>query len=259
MLILRWLFLMTICTPAAIMAQRDVLEFTDPCRGDGFVRPHAVLREADVMWTRRVWRQIDLRDERNAPFARPGGTRQPCRNLMSVIRHGLKDEGGITAYDPGPDGEDDVFRARMSGTALSAVLAGIDTLGPDAVGRFMIKEDWLFDRSRSVMEARIIGLAPMIEVRGEFGELRGFRPLFWLYYPECRQLFSWWNATVGADGARVTYEALLDGRHFAGEIVKVSNAHDRGIDGSSTGLDALLESEAIRKRLVDMGFDLWHY
>ena len=119
---------------------------------------------------------------------------------MSVIRHGLKDEGGITAYDPGPDGEDDAFRARMSGTALSAVLAGIDTLGPDAVGRFMIKEDWLFDRSRSVMEARIIGLAPMIEVRGEFGELRGFRPLFWLYYPECRQLFSWWNAAVGADG-----------------------------------------------------------
>ena len=130
---------------------------------------------------------------------------------MSVISHGLKDEGGITAYDPGPDGKDDAFRARMSGTALSTILARLDTLDADGVGRFMIKEDWIFDRSRSMMEARIIGLAPMIEVRGELGELRGFRPLFWLYYPECRQLFSWWNAVKSGDGKQITYEALLDG------------------------------------------------
>lgn len=33
------------------------------------------------------------------------------------------------------------------------------------VTRYQLKEDWVFDKQRGVMEVRIIGLAPMREVR----------------------------------------------------------------------------------------------
>lgn len=254
-----WILFCALGSCAAARGQY-VLDDADPCRADGIVRPYAPLREADVMWARRVWRVIDTRDARNTAIAAPQGLKQNCRNLMAVIRHGLKDEGGIIAYDPGPEGKDDAFRTRMSGAGLRSILSALDTLGAEAIGRFMVKEDWLFDRRRGVMEARIIGLAPMIEVRGEEdGELRGYRVLFWLYYPECRQLFSWWTAAMGRDGERLSYEALLDRRRFFGEITKVSNVSDRGITGTRTGVEALLESDAQRQRLLDMGFDLWHY
>lgn len=247
-----------LCTPC-IVAQNDVLEGRDPCRGDGAVRPYAPLREADVMWARRVWRIADLRDAPNAAIAAPQGLTQPCRGLMSVILRGLMDEGGISAFDTGPDGKDDAFRVRLSGMALRSILDALDTLPPQAVSRFMIKEDWIFNRSKSAMEVRIIGLAPMIELLGEMGELRGFRPLFWLYYPECRQLFSWWTAARMADGKSLSYEALLDQRRFSGEIIKVSNVFDRGTGGTSAGIESLLEGDAQRQQLLNMGFDLWHY
>lgn len=138
-------------------------------------------------------------------------------------------------------------------------LAALDSLSAPKVGRIMIKEDWVFDKARGEMVVRIIGLAPMIEVRGEFGELRGYRPLFWLYYPECRQLFAWWVAGKGAEGSPVTFETVLDRRLFRGDISKVSNMQDRAINANSNGIDALLESDAVRKQLEAIGFDLWHY
>ena len=64
----------------------------------------------------------------------------------------------------------------------------------EEIKMYKLKEDWFFDRTRGVMDVRIIGIAPMKEVRGPNNELRGYRELFWLYYPECRYVFA--NAEV---------------------------------------------------------------
>lgn len=237
---------------------QNTLDPDNKCRGDGIVRPYPALREADVAWERRVWRVIDLADASNAPLSASNVEGTVCLSLMDVIPHGLRDEGGITAYDPGEHGTDDAFRVPLSRERLRMMLQALDTLPPSAIGRFMLKEDWILDKHRSEMEVRIIGLAPMIAVRGELGELMGYRPMFWLYYPECRQLLAWWVALRGADGV-LTYEAILDQRRFRGSITKVSNVHDRGVTGTRTGIDALIESEALRERLMNLGFDLWHY
>lgn len=228
------------------------------CRASGIVLPYAPIREADVMWERRVWRTIDLRAPLNTPFRSPQEALPGCMGLFAVVRHGLLDEGGLTAYDPGPLAQDDAFQHAMTREQLRALFAWLDTV-PETVDRFMIKEDWIFDRARSKMDVRIIGLAPLVEVRGTDGELRGHRPLLWLYYPECRHLFAWWAASITPDGQRFSYEGLLAARRFESTIVKVSNMQDRAIAGHRTGLDALLESDGLRRELLNMGFDLWNY
>ncbi len=109
------------------------------------------------------------------------------------------------------------------------------------------------------MEVRIIGIAPMVDLLGEDGELRGHRTLFWLYYPECRLLFSRWAADRGTDDQGVSYETLFAQRRFSSTIVKVSNVSDRTINEHKATLDALLKSEAIREQVFRTGFDLWNY
>lgn len=236
----------------------QVLEAPD-CRASGSVVPYTPLREADVMWERRVWRVLDATDARNRPLFTPLGELPGCLDLFEVIRHGLRDEGGLLAYDPGPLAEDDAFHRPFDKSSLLTMLSGLDSLPLAAVSRYMIKEDWIFDRARSMMDVRIIGIAPMIEVRGADGELRGHRPLFWLYYPECRHLFAWWTAITLADGERVSYEQFFGQRRFHGSIVKVSGMQGQAIARSATGSDAFLRGAALEDQLLRMGFDLWNY
>jgi len=48
--------------------------------------------------------------------------------------------------------------------------------------RFM--EEWYIDKSTLVFTKKVIGLCPLAEVYTETGELRGFKPLFWIFFDE---------------------------------------------------------------------------
>lgn len=223
------------------------------------VIPYPTLREADVMWERRVWRMVDLDDARNSVWRAPTGHEGGCYSLFGIIRNALLLEGAITAYDPGPGGRDDAFQRPMGNGSMVELLAGADGVQEAQVTGYMIKEDWIFDKQRGVMEVRIIGLAPLREVRGEEGELRGHEPLFWLYFPECRPLLARWLAYREVDGTDHSFEELFATRRFHGTILKVGNAMDRGLDEYKIGPDALLEAEGVREQLFRLHFDLWNY
>src|SRR5690349_12813872 len=93
-------------TTAAQKQKRDTLEPPeDPCRRDTVLVPDAPLREADVMWAKRVWRFIDAREKANLPFAGISGSQDGCYALWDVIVAAVK-EGTLKAYDPGPQGYD---------------------------------------------------------------------------------------------------------------------------------------------------------
>ncbi|MCB0769336.1 MAG: gliding motility protein GldN [Flavobacteriales bacterium] len=224
---------------------------------NGTIVPYAPLREADVVWERRVWRVLDLSADGNVLFRDPQGPN--CMGLFDVVRYALLEENSITAYDAGPAGDDDAFRVPFAPMALVELLAGSLEDGDPVVSRFMIKEDWIFDKQRSEMVVRIIGLAPMREVRGEEGELRGHQVMCWLYYPECRLTFARWAADREVNGERLSYEDLFSQRRFTSTVVKVSGEPDRAINAYRTGLDALLRSEETKEQLLHMGFDLWEY
>ena len=243
------------------------------------VIPYPYLREADVMYFRRIWQEMDLKQKINHPYYYPVEPIQDRRNLFDVIRDGLLVEGSLVAYSPGPTGENDEFTLPLTTDSIYNILNPIEytkqwdddgeligttqTRRPIEsmdITRYRLKEDWIWDRQRSERYVRIIGIAPLKEGFDSEGESMGYTPLFWLYYPECRYVFA--NADVFNlfnDAQRRTYEDLFQKRYFSSYIIKESNVYDRGIGEYARHMDALAESERIKEELFLLEHDLWHY
>jgi len=257
------------------------------------VQKYAPLRQADVMWSRKIWREIDLRQKINHPFYYPendgvGHTIQDRKSLIDVIYSAIQ-EGSITAYDNAA--MDDEFREEMSQDAIKkiggakeelvevidwdAVAEGADpedakvnsvvktAFNRNSVKKWRLKEEWFFDKQRSVMDVRIIGLAPLQEDRDEVnGQILGtFSPLFWVYFPEAREILI--NAEVfnlvKNNAERRTYDDIFWKRMFGSTITKESSVMDRKINEYMVGLDALLEAERIKTEIFNIEHDFWEY
>lgn len=237
--------------------------------------PYVSVREADIMWQRRIWRMIDLREKMNQYLYYPFGMNKGCRNLFSIIESGLRN-GQLQAYDPGFDD----FRVRIDNARALAI--GRDTLyytdheaeppyaeiqkkrieepDPASVKKFRVKEDWIFDKNRSVLEVRIIGICPVREVRDPItGSLRGEQDMYWIYFPELRRLLA--NVQIYNPfnmAGNITYDDAFRQRLFSGYIYKEDNVYNRNIDDYvKGGIEALLEAEEIKEhiRLCEAG--LW--
>ncbi|WP_276345690.1 gliding motility protein GldN [Daejeonella sp. JGW-45] len=238
------------------------------------VSPYANLRESDVMFSKRVWREIDLRDKVNMIFA------SPKSRLITVLTDAIA-EGELTAYSAASTKEDvngDEFSSILTPEAAMATFADsvlvpiFDSDGnqtgtqvkpgefnPDSVVKFRIKEDWIFDKQRSVFEPRIIGIAPMIKIQAA-GQSFDEQPAFWIYFPEARHLL----VTKGVvnrnnDATGLSYDDVFMKRLFASYIVKESNPEDLRIKDYAIGMDRLLESERVKKELMDFEHDLWSF
>lgn len=242
------------------------------------VIPNPHLREADVMWSKRVWRVIDLRQKMNHSLYYPLEPTGDRSSLWDLLKCSLY-EGQVTAYNPGPLLDDDEFKVPYTLTELQEIFVSYDTVwtvNPDTdemepvpveeqlesreIKQYMLKEDWFFDRQRSVLECRIIGMAPMREIKGQNGEIRGYSPVFWLYFPEVRYVLR--NALVFNRQNNVhtmSFDDLFQKRYFSSYIVKESNVFDRKINEYLTGTDALLEAEKLKRNIFKVEHDLWHY
>lgn len=243
------------------------------------VVPYPSLREADVMWAKRLWQVIDMKEKINLPLYYPLQEINDRKNLFDVIRHGLLVDGSITAYSTGVVGTDDEFNIPLTKADIEGMLTRIDTtytmdldtgepvqviqeitVESADIKKFKIKEDWYFDKQRSEMYVRIVGMAPMIEVKGEDGEVRGTRDMFWLYFPECRYLFANYDVfNRNNDAARISYDDFFWKRQFNSHVVKEMNVYDRNISQYTTGIDHLLESERIKEEIFVIEHDLWSY
>lgn len=241
------------------------------------VIPYTHLREADVMWATRIWRKLDLREKINHPLYYPTEEIKNRRSLAQVILEAVK-EGSLTAYDP----LDDEFTMTLTKAEIERKLNFIDTLyiedpnppyemkmqvvdepfDPATVKEFRLKEDWFFDRQKSVMEVRIIGIQPVADnIDRTTGEVRGKEPMFWVYFPEARNIFA--SAEVfnrQNDAERRTLEDIFWKRMFGSYIYKEKNVYDRLVsDYMLNGIDQLLEAERIKEEIFILEHDLWEY
>ncbi|MBT6174673.1 MAG: gliding motility protein GldN, partial [Flavobacteriales bacterium] len=162
------------------------------------VIPYPYLREADVMYFRRIWQEMDLKQKINHPYYYPVDPIEDRSNLFDVIRDGLLIEGSLVAYSTGPVGDEDEFTIPLSPDSIRKILNPIERIDEwdefgekigfkeiitpiesDKITRYRLKEDWIWDRQRSERYVRIIGIAPMIEDYDRDGDSMGYAPLFW--------------------------------------------------------------------------------
>jgi len=239
--------------------------------------PYTPVREADVAWKMRVWRTIDLRQKINEPFYYPITPKKEWKNFMTVIMDAIR-EGSITAYDPT---KDDQFMVPYTYQEIESKFTSIDTVpvydpenpthilrhdvvkeefDPTSVERINLKEDWFFDKQRSVMDVRILGICPVKNVYDENENKIGIEKMFWIYFPEARPVFAQalvFNRHNGAE--RRTYDEIFWKRMFGSYIYKEENVYDRTISEYAAGMDALLEAERIKNELFEFEHSLWEF
>ncbi|QKJ30974.1 gliding motility protein GldN [Mucilaginibacter mali] len=239
------------------------------------VTPYANLRESDVVFSKRLWQEIDVREKSNTYLA------SPKSRLIDVLMDAVM-AGELTAYDPNPTKDDpggDMFtkplkpeeaKGRMADSSLvekrdslnnvikSNMVAG--EFNPDSIVRFRIKEDWMFDKQRSVFEPRIIGIAPLIKPKATPGVELDLQPAFWIYFPEARQVLATKEVVNrDNDATGLSFDDVFMKRLFTAYVVKQSNNKDERIKDYAQGIDRLYESQRIKKTLMDWELDLWQY
>ncbi len=238
--------------------------------------PYTHLREADVAWQKRVWRRIDLREKQNQPLYYPiSNVTSRISFIQTVLKYVLN--GSIAAF------KDEEFLVQFEKSEIKAKLVlqddSIETESFDEAGNVIytkmlppadstwifenfcgldLKEDWFFDKQKSVLEVRIIALGISTLLKGK--EDLGCNNMFYIYFPACRPYFAKHEVyNTKNDSERRTFEDIFWKRQFASTVTKETNVYDRGIENYSKGIDALLESDRIKGDIFRWEHDLWHF
>lgn len=241
------------------------------------VVPYTHVREADVMWHRRVWREIDLREKINHPLYFPINPIEDRKSLYDVIKLAIQ-EGTITAYSD----VDDEFTVPLTKAEVvdqmgyKEVQEQYDEFGDIKEGfadtvveeytsqdivSYRLKEDWFFDNERSIMDVRIMGICPVrLNIDPETGESKGSVTMFWIYFPEARYVFANYDVfNRQNDAERRTFEDIFWKRMFNSYAYKRSNVYDRNNREFLKSIDLLLEADRIKDDIFKMEHDLWHF
>lgn len=246
--------------------------------------PYQFVRESDVLWSKRIWRIIDLRQKMNYPLYYPTELMQDRESLVQRLVRAIK-FNEVNAYDP----IDDEFTTRMSYEQVVKNLGAedrvekqLDENGQEVevtvkgqirwsdIKELLIKEDWFFDKQRSVMEVRILGICPILhklqilKTGGEeepSGQIQRVQT-FWVYFPEARNVLA--NTDVFNafnDAQRISFDDMFWKRSFDSYIIRESNVWDNRLisDYTFTGLQTLLEAERIKTNIFNFEHDLWEY
>ncbi len=226
------------------------------------------VNKKNIRFYKRVWRDIDLKDEKNYILAIPGNS------LIEVVMKAIE-KGKLSLYSP----DDDSFKGRLSaqegmarfadsvlvpifdgeGNQIDSKMA-LNEFDPSRVTKFRVKEDIFFDKQRSRLETRIIGVAPLMNITtsAELAESVGATPAFWLYFPQLR--YSLVQVDI-SDPDKGLYDMTMDDffvqNKFASTIVRESSPGMlQNVKESENG-GQLLDGRKVEEKLDAYKKKLW--
>ena len=276
----RILVILTFCLAIGANAQVNYGDFITSGEHTSYIkvavrqRPvvaYPYLREADVKFSRRVIRCIDVRQKMNKQLEWP---RQPLNRLLydemskgNVIPY--KTDSLLSFYNT----EDFTKRGGQEIIVFIATDPDDPTIGYDStyyepykyenIKKYWVMEDWIFDYKHSVFKPRIIAVAPIF--RPSYGGATApEQPLCWIKMDEIRgllantEMFNRYN-----DASRLSFDDFFQMRMFDSFIVYESNVFDNYVNQfqeyENDAVGALLKSDEIKNDLFIFEHDLWQY
>jgi gliding motility associated protien GldN len=187
----------------------------------------------------------------------------------------------IGAYDPlSPVGDEfslpplkfELVKEKMGAATRRTTVTGSNGIQRDTtyeigmatkdVKKIKVKEIWYFDKQKSSLQVRIVGLCPIrVMTSVDEGRTEKDFDMFWVFYPEIRSLLAKNESFNPFNGSQnLSIDDLFLMRRFDGYIIREENAYgNRDILEYARGEYASKESERIKNAIFDYEQDLWEY
>lgn len=231
------------------------------------------LKESDVLWSRRIFRVVDLGNKQNAPM----------KALAGLIFNGAK-SGRLIPYRSVNCRDTMTFSEFLSAATFSMVRyelinpelgqenndnVRVDTIihtaEPNDVRKFILMEEWYRDKRSGEVHVSILAVAPVVKmqaVRAEEYE----KPWAWFRFisqhvQEGELMFELIDKDIISGVGRCGYVAWFKKRMFTAKPLKRSNTFNLGINESEVYKDdvgaTLTEADLIQLELMDVADDYW--
>ena len=249
------------------------------------------VEENDVLWSKVVYEYIDLNEKLNFPLLFPVNDEQNKIGRKSfwrviseyIIKEIDEDSTGasLEIYNTDDFSKFDKLNSNEIRDLISYELVsrktGTQTLyvKSNEIGGYNIKGIWYFDKKASELKYRLLGLQPVgantEDLKSGVDNAKRESTYFWIWYPSIRnELNKHLVFNDRNNNNRISFDALLINRRFSSYIYKYDNIYgDRtirdyirqrqGEDKFQYQLRLIMESERIKKEILDFEVDMWGY
>jgi len=225
--------------------------------------------ERDILWSKIVYEKIDLNEKLNFPLLFPVNDETYEKNrksLWRILKENIINKRITELYFDRNDNFKDKmsFSDVMEVVSFTELINGVQTPAEELksidITAYRIKGMWYFDKRQGEMKYRLLGLMPVGKnLKDDDG--KNNTDLFWIWYPSLRKILHQemvFNEKNNAN--RISFDQLLISRRFSSYIYKEDNLYgDRPISSyKDKGLQSILESQRIKKEILDFEQDMWN-